>query len=822
MNRTCYRPASLLLAMAICLAGAAPSAAAAAPHDAVTSSPIPSSMVMTPARTAQVTQALDQLTANRAQMGLGRRDAFAVVDAFTNGQGETIVHLNHTYAGQRVWGSQAIAHVLLDWSVRPLTGGVQANIALTGAPPVSPAAAVDIVVKRLAPRGPLSDPPEVELVVFPLEHSMFVRLEADSTGGPTFQEIRDVMSHLPSGQSTVWAYEVRTGLSRAADGFKEMTYIVEGNTGAVLQAFDRLESLAASPPAFSAPAVGTGHGFYRGTVSVNTTLLADGTYLLWDTTRGSTTNASLTNGRLGWYPYWSSGDAITKWLYKSPGIAVLAGQYDGPLMNPYTIGVNPWPFFNPTNNWGDGLAWLGDYANPRTPNGQTLAVDAMSALATTFDFYKSVLGYDGWDGKGGSIFAIAGFTNMDNAFWAPSYTGIFLGGGSYPANPNGFLPLTDMDIVSHEYGHGITNKVGFYNGAGFESGGLAEGTSDILAQMVLTWTGRAAADPIGSVPSTGASWEIGRGAGRGTPLRWMDKPSRDGISPDASYGGVGYMDPHFSMGVTNRFFYFLSQGASATPGDPHYSSYLPGGMTGIGNDAALRIWFKTATERLTSMGVFAAARDASIAAANDLIAAGTIPAGADVAVENAWAAVNVGSAHGAPPRVRVSFFRDSPYLDSLFLLFRNIPVVPAGEPVLLPIKVENSADTRVVWTVGGPSHFAGDSYNLVGGKVDAEGRWTSPLNDLWSSQRFQPHLYRMTATSKADPSQFADGLVFAAFIDTDGDGERDALDLAGVAFSWGLGYAVAMSHSVFPASTYVNDWDTACIVQAIRTAWPVK
>ena len=808
MNRIRSRPvSSLLLALALCAAGATPSIAAA-----TTSATL----------AVRVTQALDQLTATSAQLGLGQQDGFAVTNAFVNGQDQAIVRFDQTYAGQRVWGGQAIAHVLPDGTVRSLTSGVQPGILLPGAPILSAAQAIQVAVRRLAPVGQLSAAPDAELVAFPLAFALAPRLEADLPGGPTFQEVRDVVSRLSPGQAHVWAYEVTTRVSNPADGFKEMTYLVEGNTGAVLLAFDKLQSVAAGPSPFAGPAVGTGLGFYRGTVSLDATRLADGSYVLWDTTRGTVANKRVGWGQLGWYPFVDIGDTTTQWSYRSPGIAVLAAEDDGPLINPYSFGVNPWPFFSPTGTWGDGLAWLGTYTNERTVNAQTLGVDTMSALETTFDFYKNVLGYSGWDGAGTSIYALAGYTNMDNAFWDPNWTGMFVGGGSYPANPNGLSPMTDLDVVSHEYGHAISNKVGLIDRAGYyEDGALSEGTSDIFAQMVMTWAGRAPGAPAGAVPATGATWEIGRGVGRGTPFRWLDQPSRDGVSPEHWYDGLQYMDPHYQMGVVSRFFYFLSQGASSTPGDPHYSPYLPGGMTGIGNDAALRIWFKTVTERLTRAGTLDGARAASILAATDLVSAGTLPAGSVEALENAWAAVNVGSAPGAPPRLRVRFPTTSPYLDKIGLL-RKVLIVPAGEPAQLQVQVENGADTRVDWSIGGPSRFAGDYYNLAGGKLEAGGRWTAPLNDLWSSSRSQPHLYRMTATSAADPLQYADGLIFAAYIDTDGDGERDALDLAGVAFSWRISSALALSHPVFPGSAYVDDWDVAAIVEAIKNAWPVK
>jgi len=45
---------------------------------------------------------------------------------------------------------------------------------------------------------------------------------------------------------------------------------------------------------------------------------------------------------------------------------------------------------------------------------------------------------------------------------------------------------------------------------------------------------------------------------------------------------------HHGPGPMNRCFYFLCQGASSSSTSNTYSSYLPGGMTGIGNTAGAK------------------------------------------------------------------------------------------------------------------------------------------------------------------------------------------------------------------------------------------
>ena len=77
--------------------------------------------------------------------------------------------------------------------------------------------------------------------------------------------------------------------------------------------------------------------------------------------------------------------------------------------------------------------------------------------------------------------------------------------------------------------------------------------------------------------------------------------------------------------------------------DDGYSSYLPSGMTGIGNDKAARIAYRALATKMTANTNYAGARTAFLAAATDLYGA-TSPE--FEAVENAFGGINVGKPHG--------------------------------------------------------------------------------------------------------------------------------------------------------------------------------
>jgi hypothetical protein len=76
----------------------------------------------------------------------------------------------------------------------------------------------------------------------------------------------------------------------------------------------------------------------------------------------------------------------------------------------------------------------------------------------------------------------------------------------------------------------------------------------------------------------------------------------------------------------------------------------------------------------------------------------------------------------------------------------------------------------------------------------------------------------MTVTSNADPLQFAEGVAWVIDADADGDTEFDAIDLGGVALSWGLDGWVEASHSMV-GDGFDDSMDVTAIVEAFRNAY---
>ncbi|GAA4561619.1 MULTISPECIES: M4 family metallopeptidase [Streptomyces] len=331
---------------------------------------------------------------------------------------------------------------------------------------------------------------------------------------------------------------------------------------------------------YQAIETGTGTTTYSGKVDLTTTK-SGSTYNLTDGTRGGHKTYNLNRGTSGTGTLFSGADDV----------------------------------------WGTG--------NPS--NAETAAADAHYGAQVTWDFYKSTFGRSGIRNDGKAAYSRVHYgNNYVNAFWSDSCFCMTYGDGSGNTHP-----LTSLDVAAHEMSHGLTSATAGLNYSG-ESGGLNEATSDIFG---------AGAEFYANNTSDVGDYLIGEKIdirGDGTPLRYMDKPSKDGDSADAWSAGLGSLDVHYSSGPANHFFYLLSEGSGKkTINGVAYDSPTSNGstVTGIGRTKALQIWYKALTTYMTSTTKYAAARTATLNAASALYGASSTEY---KAVAAAWSAVNVG------------------------------------------------------------------------------------------------------------------------------------------------------------------------------------
>ncbi|WP_406010805.1 M4 family metallopeptidase [Streptomyces sp. NBC_00637] len=342
---------------------------------------------------------------------------------------------------------------------------------------------------------------------------------------------------------------------------------------------------------FEGVQTGTGNSQYSGTVTIGTTL-SGSTYQLNDTTRGTHKTYSLNNATSG----------------------------TGTLMT------------DADDTWGTGAG----------SNTQTAGVDAHYGAQVTWDFYKNTFGRSGIKNDGVAAYSRVHYsTAYVNAFWDDDCFCMTYGDGTSSTHA-----LTSLDVAGHEMSHGVTSNTANLTYTG-ESGGLNEATSDIFGTGVEFYANNST--DVGDY-LIGEKININ---GDGTPLRYMDKPSKDGGSADSWYSGVGNLDVHYSSGPANHMFYLLSEGSGTKViNGTSYTSTTSDGVAvaGIGRAAALQIWYKALTTYMTSSTTYAQARTAALNAASALYGASSAQY---AGVGNAFAGINVGS-HITVPSTGVS------------------------------------------------------------------------------------------------------------------------------------------------------------------------
>jgi Zn-dependent metalloprotease len=238
------------------------------------------------------------------------------------------------------------------------------------------------------------------------------------------------------------------------------------------------------------------------------------------------------------------------------------------------------------------------------------AVDAHAYLGRTWDYYLSVHGRSGWDGKGTGPHVTVHFGDAyDNAFFDGNQ--LVFGDGDGIS----FSPLAGaLDVVAHEYTHGITAhtaKLGHAN----QPGALNEAISDIFACFVTYGSGR------------GSDWQVGETvyhpSGRGRALRDLAHPHASGNPATMDEYQDGADDSggvHINSTIVSHAAWVMTEG--------------DGRVKPLGHALAERIWYRALTRYLTSRASFRDAADATLSAAHDL------GMGED-SVRAAWVAVGV-------------------------------------------------------------------------------------------------------------------------------------------------------------------------------------
>ncbi len=721
-------------------------------------------------RTARVEQSMLR---QKPALGLGADDGLAVTSKTTDAYGETHVHFRQTYKGVKVWNSHLIGHMDASGALQPAHATVQRDIALAGGPLLDAARIEDLALAELSDSA-LTRPLRSEQIVFPTRYQDGLKL-ARTPDGSMALDTRFSVGTPRVKEPYVWAWHV-SARQRGAGGPEATDLIIDGRTGRVLKKWDGLDYEAAR---------GTGHSQYNGDVTLDAELLEDGSYRLRDTTRATKEWPDA--------QYW--------------GYPELQGVGMRPLVGNVIFAT---PFTGASNEWGDGLPYAGT-SDPR--NWETAAVDALYAGGVAWDYYQNVLGRAGGiDGLGSSpILWVHEYTSdpyrWNNAAWDPDEFAMLFGDGAETG------ALTTLDVTGHELSHGVFGFTANLDYGG-ESGGVNEANSDVHAAMMkfYRWGAGGKGDTVPDTVTASPDGDNdplhvftigGQLSKKGEPLRWFYKPSLDGYSYDGWFDGIGLDDVHFTSGPGNRAFYFLAQGASSDPQSPRHSPYLPGGMTGIGNDKAIKVWFRSITTKLTDPASdYHVLRAAMVASAGELYGAAEV-----AAVENAFAAINVGAPPGGAEPVTVKIRVDPVIAKNM--TDTHIVVVPTMVPSPLPApEVTGTPDKSFTWTLGGLSLVWPE-----GGRIQ-DGVFLAPI---------VPNLagyWPVRVTSNADPTKYAAALVISLAMDCDSDTETDAVDMGALALAYDTdGVTSYPSSNLLGSVSGVHDGAVALFLQGFNTAF---
>ena len=273
---------------------------------------------------------------------------------------------------------------------------------------------------------------------------------------------------------------------------------------------------------------------------------------------------------------------------------------------------------DPDNNWSSAA--------------QGAEVDCHYYTRQVYDYYLMNHGRNSYDDLGADLHSWAHYgTNINNAYWDGTRVKIGDGDGVTYAS------FSCLDILAHEWTHAVTeNTAGLvYTG---ESGAINESMSDVFACLIEgnwlfgedNWLGTTApASRNLSDPTNGGQYDPNNAI---TSVLDGHQPdhTNDQYTGILDNGGV-----HINSGIANKVAYLIAVGGT------HRSIRI---CEGLGNEVVGRIYYNALANHLTSGSQFQDLRDAIMDSLQDLYDGDPRYARWRTSVNNAFAAVGIGTA----------------------------------------------------------------------------------------------------------------------------------------------------------------------------------
>lgn len=213
--------------------------------------------------------------------------------------------------------------------------------------------------------------------------------------------------------------------------------------------------------------------------------------------------------------------------------------------------------------------YLKDSDNKWETAGKEIAGDVHWGMGEMHNFMDDKFGWNSYANNGDSMVSILNFGGSGNAFW--NLSGNY---ATFLVNKTASVePCAAMDVVGHEFGHGICDENAdmVYTG---ETCMLHESFADISGAALEYY-----------VDSTTANWLLGDEVWNGG-IRNIQNPAT--FRHPKTYKGTNWgRGCHGNGGVQNYWFYLVAEGDTGT-NDFSHSFSIPG----LGRDTALQIIFR--------------------------------------------------------------------------------------------------------------------------------------------------------------------------------------------------------------------------------------
>ena len=249
------------------------------------------------------------------------------------------------------------------------------------------------------------------------------------------------------------------------------------------------------------------------------------------------------------------------------------------------------------------------WGNGNATNRETGCADALYAAQQMKAMMTSWLGRNGMNGSGGWVPIRVGLNDI-NAY----YDGTQVQIGKNQAG----AWITSMDVVAHEFGHGVDDKTP----GGISGGGTQEFIGDALAAATEYYDGQVA--PY-DAPDHTVGEEVNL-VGQG-PIRDGSNPANVG-DPSCYSSSIPTAEVHAAAGPGDHWFYLLSRGG--------VSKCNGQSVTGLGEQAAIKVLYNAMLMK-TSSSNYLKYRTWTLTAAKNLDST----CAQFNAVKAAWNAVNV-------------------------------------------------------------------------------------------------------------------------------------------------------------------------------------